>query len=100
MKEMFESLNAYLLGLDAVTTRIDGKCHGTIYSHGSRPFCRMDPKFRDAWIGVRIQGVDPAKIETVAKIRDRAEKYWIYLTDPGKLDQLKQVLRLAYEARR
>jgi hypothetical protein len=99
IKKMFGSLDAYLLGLGGVTARVESRGEGRVYSRGSRSFCRMDPKFRAAWIGVKIQGVASAVIEAVAKVRNRRDKYWIYLTDPEKVDDLKRVLRLAYESR-
>jgi hypothetical protein len=99
LKKMFGSLDAYVLDLSGVTARVESKGEGRVYSRDGRSFCRMDPKFRAAWIGVKIQGVVPAMIETVAKVRNRRDKYWIYLTDPEKVDDLKKVLRLAYESR-
>lgn len=99
VKDMFASLQQYLLGLAGVSSHVEKKGEGRIYSRAGRSFCRMDPKFRDAWIGVKIQGVDPAVIETVAKVRDRLDKHWIFMTDPEKVDDLKKVLGLAYQSR-
>jgi hypothetical protein len=99
VKDMYASLEGYLLALDGVAFHVEKKGEGRIYSRHGKAFCRMDPKFRDAWIGVKIQGVDPAIIETVAKVRDRLEKYWIFMMDPGKVDDLKKVLEMAYQSR-
>lgn len=99
VRDMFASLEAYLLALDGVTSHVEKKGEGRIYSREGRSFCRMDSKFRDCWIGVKIQGVDPAVIETVAKVRDRLDKYWIFMTDPEKVDDLKKVLGISHQSR-
>ncbi len=100
IRKIFQSIDAYLVGLDDVTTRIDKKQEGRTYYRGGKWFCRMDPKPVEAWIGVRIHGVDPAVIETVAKVRDRPnDPHWIFVKDPGKVTDLKRMLRMAYESR-
>lgn len=97
VREMYQTLDEFVLGLGDVVGAVEPKGEGKIYRRGTRPFCRMDPKFRDAWIGVKIQGVQPELIETIAKVRDRQEKYWIYMTDPEKVYDLKSVLKIAYD---
>jgi hypothetical protein len=101
IRKIFESIDAYLVGLDDVTTRIDAKQLGRTYYRGGRWFCRMDPKPVKAWIGVRVHGVEPAVIGTVSKVRERHnDPHWIFMSDPAKLADLKRVLRMAYDARK
>lgn len=96
VRRMFSEIDSEVAKWPGVMARIESRGEGKLYRRGDRIFCRLDPKHRNAWIGVRILGVDERLIETVAKVRNRRERSWIYFNDASKIRELVAILRRAH----
>lgn len=96
IQAMHDNLHDYLLSLPNVATEVVPSGPGRNYLKDGRNFCRMDPKPRTQWIGIRIWRVEKDIIETVESVRNRREKSWIHLKDPAKVEPLKAVLQIAH----